>query len=587
MGIPSRVLGRLGRSPWLVAGGALYAMPRRRADTAWKDGEWYQVYVRSFRNARGNEWGDLGGVIEKLDEGYFESLGIGVIWLGPIFKSPQLDAGYDVEDLFSIDSRYGTIEDLVELLEKAHKRGIRVVLDLPLNHLSVRSALARAAIDPHHPQHKSALRCFLRSTDGKKYPDAPNPFKDTTENWTWFESIATHLMTTFFPHQVDLNYRNPRVVWMILRVMAFWFRLGVDGFRLDAIRHIYKAEGTDCQGLMETHVFVRWLRWWVDWFFPGKIFIGEANEPTEGMVRYLGTRRAPGLHGIFGFRKRMGLDASNLLRTAVPLRLANEEMRRALRRAPKDALVLELDDCHDDHTFEQDDALRGEVQREVARMDPQRLFNWGYVGRRYPLCGYSRRRWEAQSVDVHLCGKVALLGWGDEIAIGDKPSLPDRDGGRLLYAWSPYRYADFSADETGLAYPGLPDDYVAKNLLMQEDDPDSEVRWYRRLMALTNETKRLRSLTPDDVPNSDPERVGSYAHVGENQVLLVVRAYDEPRKKTVEFDLTRWMQWGVMDLAPTLHRRGAQPIPAPAGVLGRRLHIDDYMIVNIRREGSR
>jgi maltose alpha-D-glucosyltransferase/alpha-amylase len=253
------------------------------------------VLVRGFADANGDGSGDFSGLIERLD--YLQWLGVDCLWLPPFFKSPLRDGGYDISDYYGVLDEFGTISDFKRLVAEAHARGVRVIIDLPLNHTSDQHHwFQESRRDPEGPYGDF----YVWSDTDEKYEDARIIFVDTEEsNWTFDPVRRQFFWHRFFSHQPDLNFENPKVIEAIFDVVKFWLDQGIDGFRADAIPYLFEEEGTNCENLPKTHEFLKDLRAMVDDNYPGRVIIAEANQmPEEGrrVLRRRDRTRVP--HGI-------------------------------------------------------------------------------------------------------------------------------------------------------------------------------------------------------------------------------------------------------------------------------------------------
>ena len=225
-------------------------------DRTWfKRAVFYEVLVRAFYDSNADGSGDLRGLIEKLD--YLKWLGVDCLWLPPFYDSPLRDGGYDIRDFYKVLPEFGTVEDFVALLDAAHRRGIRVITDLVMNHTSDSHAwFQESRRDPDGPYGDY----YVWSDTSEQYADARIIFVDTEEsNWTFDPVRRQFYWHRFFSHQPDLNYDNPAVQEAMLDVLRFWLDLGIDGFRLDAVPYLFEREGTNCENLPETHAFLQAL----------------------------------------------------------------------------------------------------------------------------------------------------------------------------------------------------------------------------------------------------------------------------------------------------------------------------------------
>ncbi|HMB29712.1 MAG TPA: alpha-amylase family glycosyl hydrolase, partial [Blastocatellia bacterium] len=254
-------------------------------DPLWyKDAVFYEIYVRGFYDSNADGIGDFRGLTEKID--YLKWLGVDCLWLLPMYASPLRDGGYDISDYYSILPEYGELDDFKNFLDAAHARGMRVIIDLVLNHTSDEHPWFRESRSSVNSPKRD---WYVWSETDMKYTGARIIFLDTERsNWAWDEQSGQFYWHRFFSHQPDLNYDNPEVQQAVLDVISFWLDMGVDGFRLDAVPYLYEREGTNCENLPETHAFIKRLRRFVDERYPGRLLLAEANQWPEDVVAYFG-----------------------------------------------------------------------------------------------------------------------------------------------------------------------------------------------------------------------------------------------------------------------------------------------------------
>src|SRR5688500_8375244 len=260
------------------------------SDSRWfRRAVFYEVLVRGFNDATGDGTGDIKGLTEKLD--YIEWLGVDCLWLLPFYQSPLRDGGYDIADFFSILPEFGDLADAMTLLQEAHRRGIRVVADLVVNHTSdAHPWFQESRQDRTNPK----ADWYVWSDDDQQYKDARIIFVDTeSSNWSWDPVRQQYFWHRFFSHQPDLNYENPRVHEAMLDALKFWLDMGIDGFRLDAVPYLYERPGTNGENLKETHEFLRKVRQYVDTNYPGRVLLAEANQWPADVVDYFGGAEDP------------------------------------------------------------------------------------------------------------------------------------------------------------------------------------------------------------------------------------------------------------------------------------------------------
>ncbi|WP_425956441.1 maltose alpha-D-glucosyltransferase [Xylanimonas sp. McL0601] len=441
----------------------------------------YEVIVRAFSDADGDATGDMRGIIQRLD--YLQWLGVDCLWLPPFYPSPMRDGGYDVSDYTAIAPQYGTTADFTELIEEAHARGIRVVVDLVMNHTSDQHPWFQASrSDPEGPYGDF----YVWSDDNTRYEDARIIFVDTeTSNWTFDPVRRQYFWHRFFSHQPDLNFENPRVAEAMLDVARFWLGIGVDGFRLDAVPYLYEAEGTNCENLPETHAFLRKVRRVIDAEFPGRIVLAEANQWPQDVVDYFGTDDEPECHMCFHFpvmpriyyalRDQRARQILDIMADTPAIPAKGGQWSTFLRN--HDELTLEMVSTEE----------RASMYGWYAQ-DPRMRANVGIRRRLAPLLDNSRKEIElAHALLLSLPGSPCLY-YGDEIGMGDNIWLPDRDAVRTPMQWTPDRNAGFSTADPGKLYLPLVQSlvfhYAQHNVEAQLAQPTSLLHWVHGMLAV-------------------------------------------------------------------------------------------------------
>jgi maltose alpha-D-glucosyltransferase / alpha-amylase len=267
-------------------------------DSLWyKDAVLYELHVKTFCDGNGDGIGDFVGLTSKLD--YLQDLGVDCLWLLPFYPSPLRDDGYDIADYYNIHPDYGTLDDFKRFMDEAHKRGMRVIADLVVNHTSDAHPWFQAARSDRNSPYRDY---YVWSDDPTRYSGTRIIFTDTEKsNWTWDEKAGQYFWHRFFSHQPDLNYDNPVVQEEMFRIMEHWLDLGLDGFRADAVPYLFEREGTNCENLPETHDYLRKLRTHMEAKYPGKILLAEANQWPADVRHYFGTEAAPEFHMAFNF----------------------------------------------------------------------------------------------------------------------------------------------------------------------------------------------------------------------------------------------------------------------------------------------
>ena len=436
----------------------------------------YEVLVRGFYDSSGDGIGDLRGITSKLD--YLEWLGVDCLWLLPFYKSPLRDGGYDISDFLTVHSDFGTVDDAAYLIEEAHRRGIRVVADMVMNHTSDQHPwFQESRQDRTNPK----ADWYVWGDDDQRWGDARVIFVDTEpSNWTYDSQRGQYYWHRFFHHQPDLNYDNPEVQQSMLDVVSHWLGLGLDGFRLDAVPYLYERDGTNGENLPETHAYLRRLRAEVDAKYPGKVLLAEANQWPEDVVEYFGDGDECHMCFHFPLMPRMFMSLRREERTP---------MTEILERTPEIP-----DGCqwgiflrnHDELTLEMvTDEERDYMYAEYAQ-DPRMRRNVGISRRLFPLLENDRRQAELLHAMLLSLPGTPILYYGDEIGMGDNIYLGDRDGVRTPMQWSPDRNGGFSdADFAQLYLPPLMDPvhgYQAVNVEAERRDAGSFLNWLRRML---------------------------------------------------------------------------------------------------------
>jgi maltose alpha-D-glucosyltransferase/alpha-amylase len=403
-------------------------------DSLWyKDAIIYQLHVRTFFDANGDGVGDFRGLAEKLD--YFTRLGVTCLWLLPFNPSPLRDDGYDIADYRNVNPAYGSLADFRTFVAAAHARGIRVVTELVLNHTSDQHPWFQEARNA--PRGSAARERYVWSDTTDRYRDARVIFSDSEDsNWTWDAAAGAYYWHRFYRHQPDLNYDNPVVRREMADVMRFWLDLGVDGLRLDAVAHLFEREGTSCEGLPETHAFLKELRAIVDAEYPGRVLIAEVNQRPDRLREYFGD--GDECHMAFHFPMVAPLFLALSRQVASPV----VDAARAMPDIPGSAQWATFLRNHDELSLSAlPNADRSALLNTLAPHPSMRLNGDGIRRRLGPLLDNDRRRIELAHALLFSLPGTPVLYYGDEIALRDDVGLPDRDGLRLAMAWDVERAA--------------------------------------------------------------------------------------------------------------------------------------------------
>jgi maltose alpha-D-glucosyltransferase/alpha-amylase len=486
-------------------------------DPLWyKDAIIYEVHIKSFFDSTDDGVGDLRGLVDKLD--YFERLGVTVIWLLPFYPSPLRDDGYDISDYFSINKDYGSLRDFKLLLREAHGRGIRIVTELVINHTSDQHPWFQRA---RHSRPGSVWWDFYVWSDTpEKYKDARIIFKDfESSNWSWDPVAKAYYWHRFYSHQPDLNFDNPRVHKELFRVLDFWFGMGVDGLRLDAIPYLYEREGTNCENLQETHSFLKKLRRHVDQKFKGRMLLAEANQWPEDASAYFG--EGDECHMAFHFPVMPRLFMAVQMEDRFPV-VDILEQTPELPSTCQWAMFLRN---HDELTLEMvTDEERDYMYRVYAR-DPRARINLGIRRRLAPLLNNNRRKIELMNIILFSLPGTPVLYYGDEIGMGDNYYLGDRDGVRTPMQWSSDRNAGFSnVNPQQLYLPVIIDPeyhFETINVENQERNLSSLLWWMKRVIGIRKFYKAFSRGSLEFLHPDNP-KVLSFIRRYEDEIILVV-----------------------------------------------------------------
>ena len=483
-------------------------------NTLWyKNAVFYEVYLRAFSDSNGDGHGDIRGLLAKLD--YLQELGVDCLWLQPFFRSPLRDDGYDVADYYQLLPEYGTLDDLKELLEAAHQRGLRVIADLVLNHTSDQHPWFQAArSDPHSPYRDY----YVWSDTPEKYQDARIIFLDTEpSNWTWDEQAGAYFWHRFYATQPDLNFDNPAVQDEMLNVVRFWMDLGLDGFRADAVPYLFERNGTNCENLPETHAYLKRVRHFMDEHYPGRVLLCEANQWPEDVRPYFGD----------GDEFQMGFHFPLMPRLYMALRKANRQpIEWILERTP--ALPENCQWCiflrnHDELTLEMVTEEERQWMWQEYAPEPRMRLNLGIRRRLAPLLDGDRRRIAVMNSLLFSLPGSPIIYYGDEIGMGDNIELFDRNGVRTPMQWTAGPGAGFSTAVPERFYaPVIAGAYGPQrvNVAGQQQNPDSLWHTIRRMIAVR---KAQPALSGDFTWAADaPLETAAYWRRAPGQALLVV-----------------------------------------------------------------
>ncbi|AZE11170.1 Trehalose synthase [Pseudomonas chlororaphis subsp. aureofaciens] len=473
-------------------------------DPLWyKDAVIYQVHVKSYFDSNNDGIGDFPGLIAKLD--YIADLGVNTIWLLPFYPSPRRDDGYDIAEYRGVSPDYGTLADARRFIAEAHKRGLRVITELVINHTS-----------DQHPWFQRARKAkagskardfYVWSDDDQKYDGTRIIFLDTEKsNWTWDPVAGQYFWHRFYSHQPDLNFDNPQVMKAVLSVMRYWLDMGIDGLRLDAIPYLIERDGTHNENLPETHDVLKQIRAEIDANYPDRMLLAEANQWPEDTQLYFGD-----VKGNDGDECHMAFHFPLMPRMYMALaqedRFPITDILRQTPEIPANCQWAIFLRNHDELTLEMVTDRERDYLWNYYAADRRARINLGIRRRLAPLMERDRRRVELlNSLLLSMPGTPTLY-YGDEIGMGDNIYLGDRDGVRTPMQWSIDRNGGFSrADPASLVLPPIMDPlygYQSVNVETQAGDPHSLLNWTRRMLAIRKQSKAfgrgsLKMLSPSN-----------------------------------------------------------------------------------------
>ncbi|WP_432925734.1 maltose alpha-D-glucosyltransferase [Microbispora sp. CA-135349] len=506
-------------------------------DKYWyKRAVFYEVLIRGFADSNGDGTGDIRGLIEKLD--YLQWLGIDCLWLLPLYESPLKDGGYDISDYMKILPDFGDLGDFVRLVDEAHKRGIRVIADLVMNHTSDQHPWFQASRnDPEGPYGDFYV---WRDTD-EEYKDARIIFIDTeASNWTFDPVRGQYYWHRFFHHQPDLNFENPAVQDAMMEVIRFWLDLGIDGFRLDAIPYLFEQEDTNCENLPATHAYLKRVRAEVDRIYPDRVLLAEANQWPADVVEYFGDPVTGGdeCHMAFHFPLMPRIFMAVRRESRYPI----SEIMAQTPKIPENCQWGIFLRNHDELTLEMvTDEERDYMYSEYAK-DPRMRANVGIRRRLATLLDNDRNQIELFTALLLSLPGSPVMYYGDEIGMGDNIWLGDRDGVRTPMQWTPDRNAGFSNCDPGRLYlPVIMDPiygYQAINVEAQQKSASSLLHFTKRMIEIRKRHPVFGLGEFTELNSSNPSVLAFVRELGDDRVLCVNNLSRFPQP--VELDLRRF-----------------------------------------------
>jgi maltose alpha-D-glucosyltransferase/alpha-amylase len=436
----------------------------------------YELYPRAFADGNGDGWGDFAGILERLD--YLEWLGVDCIWLTPFFPSPLRDDGYDISSYYGIHPNYGTVEEFRLVVDEVHRRGMRIVPDLVMNHVSDQHPWFRMA----RQSRNSPLRdYFVWSDNTDRYANARVIFLDTEQsNWAWDPASEQYYWHRFYASQPDLNYDSPKIQQAMLDIVRYWLDLGVDGFRVDATPYLFEREGTSCENLLETHDYCKQVRRFMDEHYPGTVLLSEANQWPRDTLPYFGDGDEFHMNFHFPLMPRLYMALARGDRTSIVDVLADTP---TLPAGCQWGTFLRN---HDELTLEMVTPEDRQFMWEYYAPDPRMRLNLGIRRRLAPLMNNERRRIELMYSMLFTLPGTPVLYYGDQIGMGDNIHLPDRNGVRTPMQWDAGPNGGFSTAAPNQLFAPVNDDevygYRVVNVAAQREDSTSLLHAVRHMI---------------------------------------------------------------------------------------------------------
>jgi maltose alpha-D-glucosyltransferase/alpha-amylase len=514
-------------------------------DPTWyRDAVIYQLNVKAFSDSNEDGVGDFKGVTAKLD--YVKDLGVNTIWLMPFYPSPLRDDGYDISEYEDVHPQYGTLDDFREMLEEAHKRGLRVITELVINHTSDQHPWFQAARNA--PPGSPERDFYVWSDTDQLYQGTRIIFTDTEKsNWTWDPVARQYFWHRFFSHQPDLNFDNPKVLEAVYRTMRFWLDMGVDGFRLDAIPYLVERDGTSNENLPETHAVIKKIRAAIDAQYPGRLLLAEANMWPEDVREYFGDGDECHMAYHFPLMPRMYMAIAQEDRHPIV------EILHQTPEIPEGCQWAIFLRNHDELTLEMVTHRERDYMYNTYAADKQARINLGIRRRLAPLMDNDKDRIKLMNSMLLSMPGSPIIYYGDEIGMGDNVFVGDRNGVRTPMQWNADRNAGFSrADPQRLYLQPILDPmygYESVNVESQLRDKSSLLQWTRRMLAVRKTSRAF----------GRGRRV--FLRPGNRKILAYISEHGEDTLLSV-FNLSRAAQPVELDLSAYAGR-------VPVEMLGR------------------
>ncbi|WP_105383411.1 alpha-amylase family protein [Neorhizobium alkalisoli] len=454
-------------------------------DLWYKNAVIYCLSVETFMDANGDGVGDFEGLERRLD--YLSGLGVNAIWLMPFQTSPGLDDGYDVSDYYNVDPRYGTLGDFVEFTHGAKQRGIRVLIDLVVNHTSDQHPwFKEARSNPDSPYRD----WYIWSDKKPANADEGMVFPGVQEStWTYDEKAKQYYFHRFYHFQPDLNTSNPMVQAEILKIMGFWIQLGVSGFRVDAVPFVIAQKGAEVKRPRPQYEMLRGFREFLQWRLGDSIFLAEANVVPKTNLQYFG-HDSDRMQMMFNFHVNQALFYAMASSDTRPLAKALDATREKPSTAQWGIFLRNHDELDLGRLTE---TQREKVFEEFGPDKDMQLYHRGIRRRLAPMLEGDRRRLELAYSLMFSLPATPVIRYGDEIGMGDDLSLPERNCARTPMQWSPEPHGGFTKSDKPIL-PVINDGpfgYSYVNVADQKREAESMLNWTERLIRMRKETPEI------------------------------------------------------------------------------------------------
>jgi len=493
-------------------------------DLWYKNAVTYCLSVGTYMDANGDGVGDFEGLMRRLD--YLHGLGVTAIWLMPFQTSPCRDGGYDISNYYEVDPRYGTLGDFVEFTHAAHERGIRVIIDLVVNHTSDQHAwFQEARRDPESKYRDWYIWSKKKPAGAHRGMVFPGVQKST---WSYDSTARAWYFHRFYDFQPDLNTSNPHVQAEILKIMGFWIQLGVSGFRMDAVPFVIATKGAKVAKPEEQYDMLRMFREFLQWRQGDAIILAEANVLPDTDMEYFGDD-GDRMHMMFNFQVNQNLFYALAAEDSRPLRKA----LKGTRERPATAQWGQFLRNHDELDLGRlTPAQRNTVFKAFGPQPGMQLYERGIRRRLAPMLNGDRRRIElAYSLMFTLPGSPVLR-YGDELAMGDNLDLRERECARTPMQWSTEPQAGFTKSDRPVSpvIHGGPYGYEHVNAAQQRRDPNSMLNWIERIIRMRKEVPEVGWGDFQIIQTRDPAVLVIRYDWRNNSVLFVHNLSAAPRE---------------------------------------------------------